>query len=218
MVTPRKNVSSLERLRTLPALFRGSDLTVRFQWDSKKASHYLWLWKTRGLVESLGGHSDVFANLLVEAQPHWEAALLLARPSALLIGVDCLRRAGWTTQIPSRPEVAIDTALPNITTARFAVEPRSTLWFEQVAAGVARDRSVVPPLERSLPSLRPAWALADMLAHAGWGGCGLHPSDIDWDEATDRDRRDWRSAVSRLQIAEHPGLDEVDPALASRRD
>jgi hypothetical protein len=215
---PRQNVSSLDRLRSLPALFRGADLTVRFQWNSKKASHYLWLWKKRGLVEPLGGHSDVFANLLVQAQPHWEAALLLARPSALLFGVECLRRAGWTTQIPSRPEVAIDMALPNITTARFAVEARTGAWFQQVAPGVTREKAIVSPLERSLPALRPAWALADMLARKGWGASGLHPSDIDWDEASERDRRDWRAAVSRLQIGAHPGLLEVDAALSTGAD
>ena len=81
----KKTISAHERLTLLPAVFRGADLTVRFQWTSKTASHYLYLWKRRGLVASLGGHSDVFANLVVGREPDWEAGLRLAMPSAVLV-------------------------------------------------------------------------------------------------------------------------------------
>jgi hypothetical protein len=46
--------SAIERLQGLPQIFRGADLTVRFAWSSKTASQYLYLWKKRGLVSSLG--------------------------------------------------------------------------------------------------------------------------------------------------------------------
>ncbi len=98
-----KQVSAIERLQSLPPLFRGADLTVRFQWTSKTASQYLYLWKRRKLVQELGGHSDVFANMLMTRQPNWEQALLLAMPSALLVGVEALRQAGWVTQVQHNP-------------------------------------------------------------------------------------------------------------------
>lgn len=205
----RTNVSAFERLRTLPALFRGVDLTVRFQWDSKKASHYLWLWGQRGLVAGLGGHSDVFANLLVDPNPNWEAAMVMARPSAVVVGIECLRRAGWTTQIPSRPQVAIDSALPLVTTKHFDVRRRSPDWFSAVKSRgmVAGQPGVV-----SMTALRPAWALADMLASQGWGACGLQPDDIDLEEATERDGEDWARACAAFRL--EPGQVEW-PAGAS---
>ena len=87
-------VSSIQRLLSLPALFSGRDLAVRFQWTSKAASQYLYLWKKRGLVQPLGGHSDVFANTLVQPQPDWESALRLTMPSAVVVRIEALRRGG----------------------------------------------------------------------------------------------------------------------------
>ena len=100
-----KQISAIDRLRELPTLFRGAHLTTRFRWDSKTASQYLYLWKRRNLVQGLGGHSDVFANLLFEPfpqYPNWEKALLMTMPSAVIVSVEVLRRVGWTTQIPIR--------------------------------------------------------------------------------------------------------------------
>ena len=198
----RTNVSSVDRLKVLPTIFRGSDITVRFQWNSKTASHYLWLWKRRGLVEPLGGHSDVFANLMVDASPNWEAALLMARPSAVIVGIECLRRAGWTTQIPARPEVAIDHALPLLSSDHFSIERRSEGWFETVRRGISRPASkAADAVARTAPELRPAWALADMLATSGWGPCGLQPDDIDFDVPMERDRLDWVRATRALRLS-----------------
>ncbi len=197
----RRNVSAFDRLRKLPALFRGSDLTVRLQWDSKKTSHYLWLWKRRNLVRPLGGHSDVFANLVVDARPNWEAALLLARPSAVIVGVECLRRAGWTTQIPHRPEVAVDASLPMISTEHFDVERRPDAWFAAIAPGLIEDDTAsIDPASRSAPSLRPAWALVDLLARADRNACALAPDDIDWSMVTPREREDRVAAEAALGV------------------
>ena len=107
-----KQISAIERLRELPPVFRGANLTIRFRWDSKTASQYLYLWKRRNLVKGLGGHSDVFANLLIAQYPDWEKALLMAMPSAVVVGVEVLRRAGWSTQIPQRPNVAVTRSIP----------------------------------------------------------------------------------------------------------
>lgn len=188
----KKTISAHERLASLPAVFRGADLTVRFQWSSKTASHYLYLWKRRGLVASLGGHSDVFANLVVGREPNWEAALRLAMPSAVLVGVEILRRAGWTTQIPYCPEVAVNSAEPTYQVEHFDVKSRPPGWFKLLGPGMTR------PEGQGVALLSPSWALAEMLRSDGWGACGLAPDDIYWDEVTESDRVEWAAACEAL--------------------
>lgn len=190
-----KNISAIERLQSLPAVFRGADLTVRFQWTSKTASQYIYLWKRRKLVEDLGGHSDVFVNLLVDRQANWEKALLTAMPSAVLIGIEALRMAGWTTQIP-RPAVAVKAWQSVYKTARFEINPRDQEWFDAVRQGMIANRS------GGLPQLAPAWALADLLRENEWGICGLWPDDIEWSEVTEQDEEQWKAACHALGLPE----------------
>lgn len=192
----KSTISAYERLGTLPPVFRGTDLTVRFQWSSKTASHYLYLWKRRNLVAGLGGHSDVFANLVVSREPDWEAALRLAMPSAVLVGVEVLRRAGWTTQIPYRPEVAASSAESIYQVEYFDVKPRPPGWFKLLAPGVVR------PNPRGPATLSPSWALAEMIRSEGWGACGLAPDDVYWDEVTEQDRVEWNAACQALGLGE----------------
>jgi hypothetical protein len=203
-----RQISAIERLQSLPELFRGGDLTLRFGWTGKTASQYLYLWRQRGLVEALGGHSDVFANLLQKRQANWEAALLMAMPSACIAGVESLRRAGWTTQIPSRPEVVVHKEHAMFTVERFDLLTRGDAWYEVTApARVSAGTSA------ALPVLRPAWALADMLTSSRWEECGLTPDDIDWDVARARDKSDWRKACRAL------GADPRDaPRLTASSD
>lgn len=191
-----KQISAIERLQSLPPVFRGADLTVRFQWTSKTASQYLYLWKRRKLVDDLGGHSDVFANLLASRQPNWEKALLTAMPSAVVIGVEALRQAGWTTQIPCRATVAVNSRQPVFKTKRFEIHPRDPAWFDAVRAGIAGGR------DGDLPKLCPAWALADMLREHGWGTCGLWPDDVEWSEVLPQDLLQWRAACESFGLAE----------------
>lgn len=189
-----KQISAIERLRSLPAIFQGADLTVRFQWTSKTASHYLYLWKSRGLVAALGGHSDVFANLLLSAQPDWGKALQTAMPSALIVGVEALRQAGWSTQTPQRPTVAVDAGQSVFSSERFDISPRDRKWFEAVRPGIVGDGA------QGLPCLSPAWALADMLRASAWGACGLWPDDIAWSETTAHDEAAWRTACATFAL------------------
>lgn len=192
------HVSAIARLQALPTLFRGGDLTVRFQWTSKTASHYLYLWKKRGLVQPLGGHSDVYANMLTSPQPHWEKGLLMAMPSAVTVGVEALRLAGWTTQVPHRPAVAVNSKHSVFNVDPFEVAPRDPQWFALARAGIQGDRTV------GLPTLRPAWALADMLRNQDWGACGLTPDDIDWDLVSEEDETEWEIACAALGMPVSP--------------
>jgi hypothetical protein len=202
-----QQTSAIVRLQSLPPVFRGSDLTVRFQWTSKAASQYLYLWKRRGLVKGLGGHSDVYANLLTSPTAQWEKALLMSMPSAVTIGVEALRQAGWTTQVPHRPGVAVNSKHSVFSADPFEISGRDPKWFEQAKAGFQADRSM------GLPTLRPAWALADMLRTQGWGACGLQPDDIDWDAVTHEDEADWQAACEAFNLPCSPLLDS---AMASR--
>ncbi len=197
-------VSSIQRLRSLPALFSGKDLTVRFQWTSKAASQYLYLWKKRGLIQPLGGHSDVFSNTLVQPQPDWEAALRLAMPSAVIAGIEALRRGGWTTQVPSHPEVFVQAGQPRYSVGRFAIKPRPASWFEASQPGI-RDHC-----------LQPAWALADLLTSNGWPDAGLQPDDLDWAGVRKRDQTQFAAACRAygLNLSVLTGLDALTPGDA----
>jgi len=190
----KQQTSAIVRLQSLPSVFRGADLTVRFQWTSKAASQYLYLWKRRGLVRGLGGHSDVYANLLTNPHPNWAQALLAAMPSAVVIGIEALRQAGWTTQVPQRPGVAINAKQPVYSIEPYEVMVRDAKWFETVRAGISSDSA------NALPVLKPAWALADMLRDQGWGKCGLWPDDIAWSETTEQDEQDWQTACHAFDL------------------
>ncbi len=185
--------SAIERLQGLPQIFRGADLTVRFAWSSKTASQYLYLWKQRGLVSALGGHSDVFANLLRNPDPNWELAVRMAMPSAILIGVEALRRAGWTTQIPRLPTIAVKASGKCYATPHFRVERRPAAWFDTVKGHSERSPD-------GLPSLSPAWALADMLAGGGWHRADIDPDDLDLSEVSVADRSAWTLACQALAV------------------
>lgn len=200
-------ISAFERLRDLPAVFRGGDLTRRFGWSSKTASQYLYLWKRRGLVQALGGHSDVYANLLASRHPNWERALIMAMPSCVLVGIEVMRRAGWTTQVPQRPMVAIKAGHAVFKTDHFDLVARTPRWFDQVAPGILGDSA------EELRALRPAWALADRLKDGGWERAGLSPDDIDWSELSRADERDWRAACKALGL---PRIALRDMALSDR--
>ena len=155
----RTYTSAIDRLSALPDVFTGGDLTVLFGWKSAHASSYLAHWRKAGLIKSLGGRSDVHMNRVANRQVNPRAALRRAFPSAIMVGVDILREAGWTTQIPSLTEVAIAQSSPRHHLEGFELATRTDNWFATVAPGVQK----VPA---GIDQLKPAWALADMLARA----------------------------------------------------
>jgi hypothetical protein len=155
----RSYTSAIERLRVLPEVFTGSDLTVLFGWKSGIASSYLAHWRRAGLVKSLGGRSDVHMNLVRNPQVNPELALRRAFPAAIKVGLDRLRVAGWTTQIPARPEVAIAPTSSRYSIEGFDLVTRPEKWFQTVKPGTDRASD-------GIDSLRPAWALADMISRA----------------------------------------------------
>ena len=119
-------------------------------------------------------------------------------PSAITIGIEALRRAGWTTQVLYRPTVAVNARHRVYSTHPFEIVTRPPEWFESVGRSIQGDRAL------GLPALHPAWALADMLRTKGWGRCGLWPDDIEWDEIGEKRRSRMASRVHRLGPALPP--------------
>lgn len=172
--------SASKRLETLPEIFTGSDLTMLCGWRSPIASTYLANWRKAGLVRSLGGRSDIHMNLVRNRHVNAEAALRRVFPQATKVGADILREAGWTTQIPSLPEVAVPQPGPIYAVEGFALTGRPNKWFTKVVPGVLQ-------VDDGLMRLQPAWALVDMVARAldqrvrhAWL---LAPDDLDLEEA-----------------------------------
>lgn len=200
MTTGRTYTSALARLRTLPEVFTGSELTVLFGWTSGIASTYLAQWRKAGLVQSLGGRSDVHMNLVRNPQPDCEQALLRAHPQAVMVGLECLRRQGWTTQITAQPEVAVPIGTACKQLGGMALCTRTAAWFVKVAPGMQAAA-------HGLRSLRAAWALADMVQRAqdkrirqAWLP---DPEDLDWSLLQHpRQQPDSAAAQQALGLAE----------------
>lgn len=190
--------SAIKRLENLPEIFTGSDLTLLCGWTSPIASTYLANWRRAGLVRSLGGRADVHMNLVRNRHVNAEAALRRVFPLATKVGVDILREAGWTTQIPSLPEVAVPQPGPTYAVEGFVLTGRPDKWFAKVAPGVQ-------PVEDGLMRLKPAWALVDMVARAldrrvrhAWL---LAPDDLDLTEALEDEALP--AALAAFGVSEH---------------
>lgn len=200
-------ISAVDRLLALPEAFSTATLCTRFSWTSSTASSYLQQWKKRGLVAPLGGHSDAYANLVRQPRPNWELPLLAYFPGAIIMGEEVLRRAGWTTQIPSRPAVAI--LRKPFKSHHFSFERRSERWFEAMKAR-ALARSNGAGLTHA-HQLRPAWALAEMLSKDRcWPDIGFGADDIDWDVVASSDTEDLRAAFGHFKLP----IDDLVPSEA----
>ncbi len=110
-------------------------------------------------MKSLGGRSDVHMNLVRNRHVNPQATLRRVFPQATKVGADILREAGWTTQIPSLPEVAVPQPGPLYAVKGFLLTGRPAKWFAKVAPGMVL-------MNDGLVRMQPAWALADMVARA----------------------------------------------------
>lgn len=120
--------------------------------------------------------------------------MVMAMPSAVLVGIEALRRAGWTTQLVQRPTIAVKSGYPMFKTDHFDLVTRDPRWFDQVAPGIEGSAG------EGLRTLRPAWALADLLHYMGWERSGLSSDDIEWPQAASAER-DWRAARKAFGLA-----------------
>lgn len=191
-------VHTYDGLRLLPHVFHLADLTIRLGWRPQESLRQNFVWRRRGHVLALGKNSGVFANLVVAQYPDWEMALRMIMPKAVIMGIEVLRRAGWTTQIPYVPTVAVSATEPVHQVDHFEVVPLPPRWFDLMTEGILSGEDVAPR------QLAPAWALADLIKREGWCYCGLGPDDIYWDTVTNRDRKDWLAACAALGLGDLP--------------
>lgn len=185
-------------LESLPWVFHVADLTLRLGWKPRFALQELYRWTRQGRVCGLGGQSGVYANLIVSKYPDWEMGLRMVMPSAVVSGLEVLRRAGWITQIPFLITVTVSGAHRLYQVDRFEVNIQGLDWFDVMAAGMRSGEGV------ALPSLAPAWALAELVRRGGWCDCGVGPDDIYWDLVTVRDKLDWADACAALGSGKLP--------------
>lgn len=193
-------------LATLPFVFHWADLTVRSGLEPRFARYKLFHWVKDGLVAPLGGNSEVYANLTISRYPDWEMAIRMVMPTAVVTGLEALRRAGWITQIPYRPTVTVDDSQRVFEVSRFNITLQTSDWFESMSPGIMDGENV------ALPFLSPAWALADIVFHEGWQRCGIDPDDIYWDKITKADECAWNQACHALGLEDTP----MNPEIAQR--
>lgn len=232
-------VSAFERLSQLPAIFKGSDVTMLFDWSGPTAASYIAQWSKKGMIKPLGGRAGIYFNLVVQRDFDLEAGLRRAIPMATKMGVDALREAGWTTQVIARAEVAVPDDGPAYSIDGFDLQPRSSRWYEMTSGGVGDDRL-------GLRRLKPEWALADMIYrgkdHRFTTAWMIAPDDVDLDAAQEAPEMeqalkafdlDWSDVEYegygqafdellewRFQMTGHPTIDErlpVRPATSRQR-
>lgn len=185
-------------LHCLPCVFHVADLTVRLGLDPQASLRQLYRWNLLGQVRELGGRSGVFANLVADEYPNWDLALRMIMPSAVVAGIEILRRAGWTTQIPYVATVIVNSVHRTYRVGRFEVLAQPPEWFDLMRDGIRDEGNV------GLPQLAPAWALADLIKREGWCDCGLGPDDIYWDTVSELDKADWIAACTALGLGVLP--------------
>jgi hypothetical protein len=212
-MTEQTYTSAVKRLANIPEIFTGNDLATIFGWTSAICSNYLAVWRKAGLIKSLGGRTDVHMNLLRNGRVNTEAALRRVYPRAIKVGVDILREAGWTTQIPKMIDVAIPRTNTIYKLSDINLSKRSDKWFATVAIGTER-------VSQGIDRLKPHWALADMIhraqdkrVHGAWL---LAPDDIDLDAV-----RENITAMNAMKAIKAFGLSEEcfdDAAYAALYD
>ena len=193
----QRRTSAIERLRALPPVFRGSDLSLHFGWSTHEAGEYLHRWKQRDLVKPTGPRAGVYFNLISETsapQTHLEEAIITLFPSAVVVGASVLHEAGWITQIPRLLDVAVLRRRTFPAVKGVVLHPRNIFWYRLVHSRLERTEA------RGVPRLDPAFALADALKYRdGWVP---EPDDVDFAEAEDAQR--FLRACKTLKAALNP--------------
>lgn len=205
-MTAKGNRSAIEVLRSAPEVFDLSTFQRLNGLERRQAHVYLSRWAKAGLVQSAGPRVGVYFNLIRDpagVSTRAAEALDLVHGTAVMNGASVLHAAGWTTQIPHRVTVAALSRQTFPQLDAFDVVPRRRSWFEKVADndGMLREGGTY-----GLPSLTPAFALADAFKHVdGWRP---DPDDLYLDDA---DPGEVRNAFRALRADVPDWLDELLP-------
>jgi hypothetical protein len=170
-------VSSIDRLRSLPEVFSINTLGRLMGIPKPTALVYLSRWRAKAWIEPAGPRCGAYFNLVRNPQAaneHRALALLMEYPSATLMGASVLHAAGWTTQIPSQLQVAVETRRSYMQFTGFDLHPKSLEWFRAVT--FEKSKGAYIPIY-GLRAITPAWALSDLLeTPKAW-----HPESDDLD-------------------------------------
>ncbi len=157
-------VGGLDRLKNLPEVFNVNTLSRLMGMPKPTVLATLTRWKAKAWVEQAGPRSGIYFNLLVNplaADEHRIGALLMAYPSAMLMGESVLHAAGWITQIPQQLHIAVEKRRSYVQLTGIALHPKPLSWFKTVAIVQPKQAKFSTYGLRALP---PAWALADLRA------------------------------------------------------
>lgn len=167
--------SAFEMLSRLPEVFDLRDLSLLIdavrleeaphavvaEATRDYASRICWRWKKAGMIEPAGPKVGVFYNRVKDPQRVERKDLVLGKVFYdrlfVVAGANALNDAGWTTQIPRMPELAVYTSrdirsIPQIDGVK--IEGRTASWFAAVY-------SQAQPGLNGLPTIRPEHALVD---------------------------------------------------------
>lgn len=177
--------TAISRLRQLPFVFELRDLRTAFEIKEGVDRILVHRWREAGLLQPVGPSVGLYFNLVRDPDgPKRRIGEAVRRryPSAVVIGSSAIHAGGWTTQIPRRISIAIphQETVPRMTGVRLLT--RSLIWYSQIQKGLHLTHSEIKhrigekpaaaargkdPMLRigmdGLPTLHPAWALADQL-------------------------------------------------------
>lgn len=153
-------MNSTEILTKLPEVFDLRDLQIATGVDRKHASQMCWRWSKKSFVSAFS--EGVYFNLIADRKaPSKFVGTAINKVSSsykLVIGVNSLNAAGWTTQMPRIIELAVPVDRNHRTFKQMegvVIAPRSLDWFRKVLP-VSKDRGAADQL--MIPA---AYALVD---------------------------------------------------------
>lgn len=150
-------------LRAMPDVFDLSTFGRLLDMERQYARIYASRWMKAGLLGSAGPRAGIYFNLVTApdgATRLANAALRLEYPSAIACGAGVLHSTGWITQIPRRTDVAVLGRDTYVSFDGFDIHGRPRSWYQAVRSGLV---NVDAPAD--IPSLTPAFALADIFAN-----------------------------------------------------
>lgn len=211
----RGKVSSINRLKALPAIFTLDNAAAEIGCDTVTASVYIHRWRSLGIIEPVGERAGIYFNLLqdpVGPQNRAGEALRMIYPGAVLRGRSALQGAGWIKDAPATTEpveVAVLSRRSYLSVTGFEIEGRSASWFAAMDPYILQRPSCE---SKGLRSLGPAAALADMV---------MKGADVPKAEDMDLRTLDWLSVKDVfLALGAEPPADfksHIDECAAIRR-
>lgn len=197
---PRNRRPAYDRLIELPAVFALPTAMRRLGLDMPSTRVTLSRWCKRGYIQAAGPRAGVYYNLVADRESPSERlcdAIMMLYPSAVLSEASVLHASGWTTQVPRR--LSVNVIRRPSCTRLYGVDlrPRGIEWFKLMH----REHAIVSHEDAGFPtyglrSLKPEWALADMMSDPdAW-----HPDEDDLDVSADG-IRDARNAGDLLAKA-----------------